>query len=158
MINDKMEEIYNKIVRVYKNQQYTHFAVTFYVPQSFDKLIFETSYSPKYQDDFNTCMSIIKTTFASEGSYLNLSEKEMSTNFPLKNHISWSFDSPSKYLGTKHLSWKSQTHFISKNEASFGLTPSTIDVGVWTITASLNCIVTDWIDIALVVKGEIYVE
>lgn len=138
--------------------QSTHVATTFEVNGNFDKLHFETFYTPKIQDDYRKCIQIARSVFATEGDYMRLSEKEMSLNFPLKNHISWSFDSPCNFLGTKHLSWQKQQHFISAESSSLGLFPSKIWERQWRITASLNCIVTDYVDIKYLVWGEKYVE
>ncbi|MEG1608527.1 MAG: hypothetical protein RR348_01525, partial [Clostridia bacterium] len=146
-----MKEILNTSFRVFREDQSCHKFVGFDVVDNFDKLIFETSYCPKYLDDDKTSMSIIKNTIASEGAYLKLSDEQLALNFPLKNHISWSFDSPSKFVGTKHLSWQKQTHFVSAQDASFGLFPTQIEKGKWRVTASLNCIVTEWIDINIIV-------
>ena len=151
-----MEEIVRFDIHVTSNDTKTHINNSFEVTKDYSKLVFDVAYSPKYLEDVSKCMHLMKQRLKDVGLKEDFfSDIELARSIPLANHISWSIDSPiDGYLGTKHKHNPHQTLVISEEKSSFGFKPAKVVKGTWNITSSLNAILTDEVDIRIIVSGE----
>ena len=151
-----MEEIARFDIHVTSSDTKTHINRSFEVNKEYSKLVFDVSYSPKYLEDVSKCMQLMRQRIKDVGFKEDfLPDKELAKAIPLANHISWSIDSPKDgYLGTKHKHNPHQILEISEEKSSFGFMPAKIVKGTWNITSSMNAILTDDVDIHIIVSGE----
>ncbi len=150
-----MEKIFEKLLRIYQKDMKSHIRIDFLVDKEYTKLVLKTYYCPKYDFDRDRATEHIHNCYIEAGRSEDFEQSIVDKALPLANHIAWSIDSPDAYLGTKHLSWAFQEHCISEQESSYGFLPSPIKAGKWTLTASTNAIVSPYVDIWLVVEGEV---
>lgn len=150
-----MEKIIEKIVRIYEKDMKSHIRIDFLVEKEYKSLVFKTYYCPKYDFDEQRANKHIYNCYIQADRAKDFDSVEIAKALPLSNHIAWSIDSPDGYLGTKHLSWAFQEHYISEQKSSWGFVPSRIVQGTWTLTASMNAIVSPFVDIWIKVEGEL---
>ena len=132
-----------------------HIKGDFLVDKPFEKLIFECSYTPKYLEDAQKGLQMMKqAVINADYSLSTFTDEELLKNMPLANHISWSVDSPIELVGTKHMHNPNQVLVISNGQSTPGFNNTPIYEGKWSITASLNAVLTDVIDIHIVVSGD----
>ncbi|MGN0771929.1 MAG: hypothetical protein ACI4MI_05040 [Christensenellales bacterium] len=147
-----MEKLFSKKFRITQQDQKSHIRIDFFVPEGFTKLVFCTSYSPKYEYDVERCRAFVQKCYINAGRQ-DFDKLTPSAYMPLGNHISWSIDSPDGYIGTKHLSKPFQKHTISAQYSSSGFLPAPVIQGKWSVTASVNSIVTSFADVTIEVEG-----
>ena len=131
----------------------THINVSFDVPKGLRCLTVHTAYAPKYEYDEASCIELIDRGLATQDIALSLTYEDKRRCVPLANHIAWSLSDGEKNLGTEHRHNPDQTHIISERYASNGFIPTPIRQGKWTLTISINGIVTKYIDILVEVDG-----
>jgi len=132
-----------------------HLNADFLVNKPYPKLIFECSYDPKYLEDAQKGLAMMKEAVVNADYLLqDFSDEELLKNMPLANHVSWSIDSPLGFLGTKHKHDPYQLLEISNGHSTPGFVNSPIYEGRWSITASLNAVITDELHIHIVVSGD----
>lgn len=131
----------------------THVNVCFDVPDGLKCLTVRTSYAPKYEYDEKSCIDLIDKGLAMQDIAQELTYEDKRRCIPLANHIAWSLHDSEKNLGTEHRHAPDQTHIISQSYASNGFLPTTIKQGKWTLTASINGMVTKFINILVEVNG-----
>ena len=149
---EKIEE-FNWVVT--KEQSKKHVVDTFEVKKAYKKLIFSCSYSPKYLEDQQECLKLMREAIEKAGlEQTDFSDIDLIERVPLANHISWSIDSPKEWIGTKHKHNPNQILTISPEKSTFGFFNTPIYEGQWRITASLNAILTDEVEIHVLVEGE----
>lgn len=146
-------QIFHTKVRVTPDALRSHVKVSFDVPEGLEYLTVATFYSPKYEYDEKKCARLVRECLEKYAPYREFSYEEMRRNFPLANHIAWSLDDGEKQLGTEHRHKPNQTHVISREYSSNGFVKTDVRAGKWTLTASINSIVTDYIDIDVTVEG-----
>ena len=131
----------------------THINVSFDVPDGLKCLTVRTAYEPKYEYDEASCIEQIDKGLATQDIAQVLTYKDKRRCVPLANHIGWSLHDGEKSLGTEHRHSPDQTHIISQKYSSNGFMTTPIRQGKWTLTASINGIVTNYIDIQVQVDG-----
>lgn len=146
-------QIFRTKVRVLPKDHRSHIKVKFNVPDNLSYITIATFYAPKYEYDENKCIDIIDKCLKKYAPYRQYSREEMRFNIPLANHIAWSLDDGEKPLGTEHRHKPDQIHIISEEYSSNGFIKTKVRAGEWTLTASINSIVTDYIDIDIKVDG-----
>lgn len=125
------------------------------MPENLKRVTVATFYAPKYEYDEQKCMAFIDESIKKYAPYREFSYSEKRMNIPLANHIAWSLHDGKRLLGTEHRHKPDQVHIISENFSSNGFAKTKINAGIWTLTASLNSVVTDYIDIDIEVNGYI---
>ncbi|MGN0796805.1 MAG: hypothetical protein ACI4M5_01210 [Christensenellales bacterium] len=148
-----MKKLFEKTIIITEQDAKSHIRIDFFVPEGYQKLVINTSYSPKYEYDMDRCKAFVQKCYINADREGDFDALTMSSYLPLANHISWSIDSPDGYIGTKHLSKPFQKHTISSEWASEGFLPTPIRSGQWSVTASINSIVTEWAEITIEVEG-----
>ncbi len=149
---DKITELNWNIT---SNETKKHLFADFLVERPYTKLIFECSYSPKYLEDAQKGLKMMREAVVNaDYSLSDFPDEELLKNMPLANHIGWSIDSPVELLGTKHTHNPNQTLEISNGRSTPGFKNSPIYEGRWGITASLNAVITDTLSIHIVIYGE----
>ena len=146
-------QIFHTKVRVTPDALRSHIQVKFSVPEGLEYLTVATFYSPKYEYDEKKCAKLVRECLEKYAPYREFSYEEIRRNFPLANHIAWSLHDGEKQLGTEHRHKPDQTHVISEKYSSNGFIATKVRAGKWTLTASINSIVTDFIDIDVTVEG-----
>lgn len=148
-----MKKLLEKTIKITEQDAKSHIRIDFFVPEGYQKLVINTSYSPKYEYDIDRCKAFVQKCYINADREGDFDSLPLSSYLPLANHISWSIDSPDGYIGTKHLSKPFQKHVISAEESSEGFLPTPIKSGKWSVTASINSIVTPWAEITIEVEG-----
>lgn len=129
-----------------------HITFGFEVPSGLHVLYVHTSYTPKFGTDTDYMRQQVQACYVrAYGQEQSLERVEKC--LPLGNHIAWSIDSPLGPLGTEHRANPDQEHTITPIWASSGFSPSPIHAGHWTITASINSVVTETVDICIRVEA-----
>lgn len=146
-------KIFETKIHILPQDNETHVNVTFDVPDGLKCLTVRTSYSPKYQYEESACIRLIDEGLASQDVAQELTYEDKRRCIPLANHIAWSLCDGDKRLGTEHRHAPDQLHIISELYASNGFIPTPIRAGKWTLTASINGMVTPYIDVELEVEG-----
>lgn len=146
-------KIYTTQLHILPKDDKTHINVSFGVPKGLKCLTVRTAYAPKYEYDEASCIEHIDNGLATQDIAQNLTYEDKRRCIPLSNHIAWSLSDGEKSLGTEHRHSPDQTHIISQKYASNGFIPAPIRQGKWTLTASINGIVTKYIDILVEVEG-----
>lgn len=133
----------------------THITFQFYVPTSYDRLSIHFAYSPKTLDDLELSKQLIEEGLRKyvQPEHYDQYQKNWQTNLPLKNLITVSVDDPEGFRGSGHRHDQEQTLILSKDEVSPGLVRGPIGTGVWKVTLSAHCIVTDTCSYRLHVLG-----
>ena len=149
-----MESIFKTEYRVLPSEEFSHIKFSFMLNKDYSSLVVKTSYSPKYEEDEEKCLGLMREAVKNQTPYLELNDNDLINNLPLANHIGWSIDSPSGYIGTKHMHNENQVHYISEDSSSSGFFKCKVEKGLWQITASINSIVTNYIDIVIEVEAE----
>ncbi len=133
-----------------------HLSADFMVNKPFTRLVFECSYAPKYLEDQEKGLEMMReAVIKADYSLEDFPDSELLKNMPLANHIGWSVDSPIECVGTKHMHNPNQTLIISNGQTTPGFKNTPIYEGRWAITASLNAVITEKLSIHIVVSGEI---
>ena len=150
-----MEKITEFNWDVTSNETKKHISGDFLVNKPYHKLVFECSYSPKYLEDAQKGLAMMREAVV-KADYLlsDFPDEELIKNMPLANHIGWSIDSPVELLGTKHNHNPNQRLEISHGRSTPGFKNTPIYEGKWTITASLNAVLTDKLTIHIVISGD----
>lgn len=146
-------QIFHTKIRVTPDDLRSHVKVQFDVPDGMEYLTVATFYSPKYEYDEKKCAAFVGECLKKDAPYKEFSYDEIRRNFPLANHIAWSLHDGEKLLGTEHRHKPDQIHVISEEYSSNGFAKTKIHAGKWTLFASINSIVTDYIDIDIKVDG-----
>ena len=146
-------DIFSSTIRILPKDNKSHVKVCFEVPKGLKCLTVRTAYAPKYEHDENKCIRLIDEGLSKQDIAKPLAYEDKRRCVPLANHIAWSLDNGEKLLGTEHRHKPDQTHVISEVFSSNGIVKTKPIGGKWTLTASINSIVTDYIDIAIEVKG-----
>lgn len=132
-----------------------HLSGDFIVDKPFERLIFECSYAPKYMDDEQKGLKMMKEALVNANYSLSKHpDEELLKYMPLANHVSWSIDSPIEFVGTKHKHDPQQVLIVSNGQSTPGFKNTPIYEGRWAITASLNAVLTDKLSIHIVVSGD----
>ena len=132
-----------------------HINGDFMVDKPYEKLIFECSYTPKYLEDEQKGLQMMKEALVkADYSLAKHPDEELLKYMPLANHVSWSVDSPVELVGTKHMHNPNQVLYIGNGQSTPGFKNTPIYEGRWAITASLNAVITDTISIHIVVSGD----
>ncbi len=132
-----------------------HISGDFLVEKPFSKLVFECSYTPKYLEDAQKGLKMMReAVIKADYSLSDFPDEELLKNMPLANHIGWSIDSPVEFLGTKHEHNPNQVLTIGNGCSTPGFKNSPIYEGRWAITASLNAVLTDTISIHITILGD----
>lgn len=137
--------------RIEKSDLYRHICFSFNVNSIYNTLVFNFNYLPSILEDKDKSISIIKDCFQ---KYLGeIPEERIKNHLPIKNLLTLSISSPMKSLGTAHRHKARQTIFINNENASRGFHTSKIIKGEWNVVISIHSIVTDYVDMNLVVEG-----
>ena len=132
-----------------------HLTGDFMVDKPFEKLIFECSYTPKYLEDEQKGLQMMREALVkADYSLTKYKDEDLLKHMPLANHVSWSVDSPIELVGTKHMHDPNQVITISNGQSTPGFKHTPIYEGRWSFTASLNAVLTDTLSIHVVVMGE----
>lgn len=146
-------QIFHTKVKVLPKDIRSHIKVKFSVPENLSYLAISTFYAPKFEHDEKKCIAIVDECLKKYAPYRQFSYDDMRRSLPLANHIAWSLDDGEKPLGTEHRHKPDQVHIISEDYSSNGFIKTKVRAGEWTLTASINSIVTDYIDIDITVEG-----
>ncbi len=146
-------KIFSEQLRISPSDDKTHIKISFDVPGGLKCLTVRTAYSPKYEYDEARCAELIDRGLESQDVARPLELEEKRRCVPLANHIAWSLDDGEKHLGTEHRHAPDQTHVISERYSSNGFMRTPVKSGKWTLTASINGIVTKYTDIIIEVEG-----
>ncbi len=147
------KQIFSTQLHILPKDDKTHIEVSFDVPSGLKCLCVHTSYAPKYEYDEVSCIELIDRGLATQDVAQALTYEDKKRCIPLANHIAWSLNDGEKNLGTEHRHSPDQMHIISEKYSSNGFIPTSIRQGKWTMTASINGIVTKYIDIVVEVEG-----
>lgn len=148
-----MKKLFEKTINITEQNAKSHIRIDFFVPEGYQKLVTITSYSPKYEYDIDRCKAFVQKCYINADRDVEIDSLPTSSYLPLGNHISWSIDCPDGYIGTKHLSKPFQKHTISAEGSSEGFLDTPIKSGRWSVTASINSIVTESANITIEVEG-----
>ena len=146
-------KIYTTQLHILPKDDKTHINVSFDVPKGLKCITVRTAYAPKYEYDEAACIELIDKGLATQDIAQDLTYEDKRRCIPLSNHIAWSLNDGEKNLGTEHRHSPDQTHIISQRYSSNGFIPTPIRQGKWILTASINGIVTKYIDILVEING-----
>lgn len=150
-----MEKIAEFNWDITNNDTKKHLSADFMVEKPYTRLLFECSYTPKYLEDAQKGLEIMREAVVKAGYSLeDFPDDELIKNMPLANHVGWSIDSPIECIGTKHTHNPNQLQIISNGQSTPGFKNTPIYEGRWAITASLNAVITEKLAIHIVVSGE----
>lgn len=146
-------QIFGTQLHILPKDDKTHINVSFDMPDGLKRVCVHTAYAPKFEYDEASCIEAIDKGLATQDIALELTYADKRRCIPLKNHIAWSLHDGEKNLGTEHRHSPDQTHIISEKYSSDGFITTPIRQGKWTLTASINGIVTKYVDISIEVEG-----
>lgn len=123
----------------------THIRIPFELEEGCGKLNLRLQYTPKTLENREKALRLLK---ASYDLYILPQNREYAIanadqHFPLKNLITLSLDDALGYRGACHRQDEVQDLYVSEEEASPGLMAGELVPGLWSVTLSLHCIVTD---------------
>ncbi len=145
--------IFSTKLHILPKDSETHVSVNFDVPQGLKRLEVRTAYSPKYEYDLDRCFNLIESGLASQDAEKKFTLNEVQRCIPLANHIAWSLHDGQRWLGTEHRHAPDQRHIISEDFSSNGFVKTAVNGGRWTLTASINGLVTEYTDVIVEVDG-----
>lgn len=148
-----MTLLLDKTFRLSEKDWKTHFKIPFEVPESTKELSVLIEYSPKENNDAEFCANLTYKYMIEQAGEELFSPAQLRVYYPLKNHISFSLDSPRGWRGTAHRGDKKQQYVLKKDFASQGFFEGEIDCGQWFLTASVNSIVTKFIDLQVRIEA-----
>ncbi|MDR0750998.1 MAG: hypothetical protein LBF12_00200 [Christensenellaceae bacterium] len=135
-----------------KKDDRKHFKYTFLIDSNnYDSLIILFRYNPKdvkVDERLKMCLTELAIKSDCDAELLIKENKE------LKNLITLSIDSPHGYLGAAHRHNNNAKIIINQLKSSQGFLPSPITKGLWAITLSTHCILSNKVD----VKIEVYAQ
>jgi len=122
----------------------THIAYRLLVPGG-ESLHVHFAYGPKVLEDRERSRMLIEEGLNKyiEPRLLEQYKQNWEINLPLKNLITVSFDDANGFRGSAHRHDPDQHFILAPDEASPGLVKGVITPGVWIITLSVHCIVTE---------------
>ncbi|GMX66661.1 hypothetical protein Elgi_59330 [Paenibacillus elgii] len=133
----------------------THITYQFYMPEAAECLVIDFSYSPKKLNDLHASRELIEDAI---DQYVNPSlqpvYKEQWEKFvPLQNLLTLSIDDPDGFRGSAHRHPNEQHHVLSRKESSPGFIEGPIQDGIWRVTISVHCVVTEACHYTLSIRG-----
>ncbi|MCU6710960.1 hypothetical protein M6D81_19880 [Paenibacillus sp. J5C_2022] len=134
----------------------THITYQFHLPEATDRLRVAFSYSPKRLEDPVKAKAMIHQAleqYAEPSQQERLKEK-WESYAPLLNLLTLSVDDPDGFRGSAHRHPNEQLHLIGADISSPGFFSGRIQQGVWRVTISAHCIVTDNCEYQLLVQAE----
>lgn len=135
----------------------THITYSFYIPEGVTELHAHFAYSPKVLEDAEKSKELVLESLAAyvEPHLLPVYRDKWESYLPLNNLITLSLDDPQGFRGSGHRHNPDQRYILSEQEASPGLERGPVISGMWKITLSVHCIVTETCDYELQVwEGE----
>jgi hypothetical protein len=123
----------------------THITYSFKIPENCRKLNAHFEYEPKALEDQDIAKKLILEGFEKyvEPRLFPYYQDKWESYSPLNNLITLSFDDPHQFRGSGHRHNPNQQYVLSEHEVSPGLVKGPIYSGVWKITVSVHCIVTE---------------
>jgi hypothetical protein len=123
----------------------THIRIPFELTEGCTRLHLHLEYAPKTLDDDEQALQLLRDSF---GQYILPEQEEYAKAhaarfLPLKNLITLSLDDTQGYRGACHRQDEVQDLYVAEKTASPGLMAGALGAGLWNVTLSLHCIVTD---------------
>lgn len=147
-------ELLRKTLTATNAENHTHLYIPFTVPEGMKEIRVFMEYAPKFFDDREKSLGIIREVLARDAWYTSFTEEETEEFLPLCNHISVSLDSPAGWLGTAHRHAPKQTYFVNERDAAYGFRPAPAESGEWRLTLSFNCVVTGSVTVDIRVEAD----
>ncbi len=138
-----MKALLEKEILLTPENEKTNILLPFTVEEESEKLKITYSYSPKELGDCERARELIEKNLANDthgDRHLYPDYKEF---LPLKNLVTLSLDSTSRYMGAAHRQDKDQCHIISEGFSSVGFLRSKIEKGQWTLQLNVHALVTE---------------
>lgn len=136
----------------------THITYQLYIPEGMNALHIEFEYGPKTLDDRDASKQMIEEAIS---KYVNPALQSVYLEHwkkfhPLQNLLTLSVDDPDGFRGSAHRHPNHQQHILSLHESSPGFFSGPIQNGVWKVTISVHCIVTQECEYQLRIReGEV---
>ncbi len=131
----------------------TNKVFSFEVANTFDQLVINFDYSPKYiseEESKDFILHDMKQYYLNPEQYAGEQWKNFS---PVSNLITLSLDMNEEFVGAAHRGNSIQSHVVSKNYASPGFIKREITPGVWCIMLNIHSLVAKECHYSLSIKG-----
>lgn len=128
-----------------------HFEFPFILEKNYKKLVVKFLYLPKEFHDKSKSIKMLIDCYAEVNEVLSVKEAEKM--LPLTNLLTISLDSPNKNIGNAHNPKNDVEFFITKEKASYGFSPTEVMKGEWKVVISTHCILSDAVEMNLVVSA-----
>lgn len=138
-----MKKLFEKELILTPSNEKTNILLPFRVEEEYEKLIITYSYSPKELSDCERAENLIEENLRKDTH----GDRELYPDYrkylPLKNLVTLSLDSPSKYMGAAHRQDREQCHIISETFSSVGFLKGKIEKGLWILYLNVHALVTE---------------
>lgn len=134
----------------------THITYQFHLPEAIERLHVAFSYSPKKLEDPAKTQVLIHEALEKyvKPPLQDVYKKQWENYAPLLNLLTLSLDDPAGFRGSAHRHPNEQQHDIGAEESSPGFFSGPIQEGVWRLTISAHCVVTEDCHYKLLVQAE----
>ena len=138
-----MKILLEKEIILTPENEKTNILLPFTVEDECDRLRITYSYSPKELGDCERARKLTEENLERDthgDRHLYPCYKEF---LPLKNLVTLSLDSPSRYIGAAHRQDSEQCHTISEDFSSVGFLKSRTEKGQWVLQLNVHALVTE---------------
>lgn len=138
-----MKTLLEKEIVLTPENEKTNILLPFTVEEESEKLKINYSYSPKELGDCERAKELIEKNLRNDTHGDRHLYPDYKEYLPLKNLVTLSLDSPSRYIGAAHRQDKDQCHIISEKFSSVGFLKGKIEKGQWTLQLNVHALVTE---------------
>lgn len=141
--SDKMKVLLEKTVVLTPENEKTNIILPFTVKEESEKLRITYSYSPKELSDCERARDLIERNLQNDTHGDRPLYPDYREYLPLKNLVTLSLNSPTRYMGAAHRQDKEQCHIISEDFSSVGFLKGRIEKGQWMLYLNVHALVTE---------------
>ena len=138
-----MKTLLEKEIILTPENEKTNILLPFIVEEESEKLRITYSYSPKELGDCERAKELIEKNLENDTHGDRHLYPDYKVYLPLKNLVTLSLNSPSRYMGAAHRQDKDQCHIISEDFSSVGFLKGKIEKGQWTLYLNVHALVTE---------------
>lgn len=153
-----MKVLLERVYKLSEKNSRTNLYIPVKLDLSYDRLLIDFEYNPKYIDVEEAREIIEKSLQYYIPDYIPEDKMGIYGNvenyLPLENLITLSLDHNGNYMGAHHCKESVQNIVISKTESTKGFSKQQISKGVWDIQMNLHCIVSKELNLKIKIVVE----
>lgn len=128
----------------------TNIKLSFDVPDGVKSLRVEYKYNPKYVEDKEKSIDMIRAACEKYGEKIDDYEQYL----PLANLVTLSFDDENGYRGACHRHPNEQSIFISSTGSTPGIINAPVESGEWSVMLNVHFVGSDKVEYSIDIEGD----